>query len=361
MSDKSSLFTRQHVFSAVFFLIFIFLLFQMARILSPFSSALIWAVIVTLALHPVYKKVLRLVKGRPGPAAIIMTLGAFLLVIGPTVLFFTALASQAVDIYQSAAAFTQSEEWAGIWNGLKESPVGKLIFGPYLSALDAKGFIMKSLGDFSSDMASHIGSALRNTLLVLINFLIMLFSLFFFFRDGEAYYSRTLEILPFTAEQKQSIMRKLGDTFSAVIKGVLVIALIQGAMTAIGFVIFGVPFAVFWGFFAAIFALLPIGGAALVWIPGAFYLYLTGASLKAILLAVWGLVLVSLPDNFLKPVLIGKRAKLPTFILFIGILGGIKLYGILGILFGPIVVTLLTAFLKIYQDEYGRERTKILP
>jgi predicted PurR-regulated permease PerM len=160
-------------------------------------------------------------------------------------------------------------------------------------------------------------------------------------------------LLPFTPEQKKSIARKFQDTFTAVINGVFLIALGQGIMTGIGFAVFSVPFPVFWGFLAAVLALLPIGGAALVWIPGALFVFLTGSTLKGVLLAVWGTVLVSLPDNFLKPMIIGKKAKLPTFFLFLGILGGLQVYGFLGILFGPLVVTLLTAFIQIYREEYG--------
>jgi predicted PurR-regulated permease PerM len=91
----------------------------------------------------------------------------------------------------------------------------------------------------------------------------------------------------------------------------------------------------------------------LVWVPGALYLYFNGATLQGVLLAIWGALLISLPDNFLKPLLIGRKAKLPTFLLFIGILGGLQVYGFLGILFGPLVVTLLTAFVQIYREEYA--------
>jgi predicted PurR-regulated permease PerM len=159
-------------------------------------------------------------------------------------------------------------------------------------------------------------------------------------------------LLPFTQDQQQAIARRFQDTFSAVVNGVFLVALLQGIMTGIGLALFGVPFPVFWGFLAAILALLPIGGATLIWVPAAVYLYLTGSAISGILLAVWGVVLVSLPDNFLKPLLIGRKAKIPTFLLFIGILGGLQVYGILGIFAGPLVVTLLTAFVQIYREEF---------
>ena len=99
-----------------------------------------------------------------------------------------------------------------------------------------------------------------------------------------------------------------------------------------------------------------MGGAALVWLGGAAYLFLTHQTLHGILLAVWGGLLVSLPDNFLRPLIIGRKAKIPTFLLFIGILGGIRAYGFLGILFGPVVVTLLLAFANIYREEFAQKR-----
>ena len=180
----------------------------------------------------------------------------------------------------------------------------------------------------------------------------MLLSLFFLFRDGERWYASVTRLLPFTQDQQQAIARRFQDTFSAVVNGVFLVALLQGVMTGIGLALFGVPFPVLWGFLAAILALLPIGGAALIWVPAAVYLYLTGSAVSSILLAVWGVVLVSLPDNFLKPLLIGRKAKIPTFLLFIGILGGLQVYGFLGIFAGPLVVTLLTAFVQIYREEF---------
>jgi predicted PurR-regulated permease PerM len=165
-----------------------------------------------------------------------------------------------------------------------------------------------------------------------------------------------MDLIPFTGEQKRSISRKLHDTFTAVINGVFLIALGQGIMTGLGFALFRVPFPVFWGFLAAVLALLPVGGTALVWIPGALYLMLTASTLKGVLLAVWGTILVSLPDNFIKPMVIGKKANLPTFFLFLGILGGLQAYGILGILFGPLIVTLVITFTQIYREEFaGKE------
>ncbi|OGW28757.1 MAG: hypothetical protein A2X56_02025 [Nitrospirae bacterium GWC2_57_13] len=345
--------SRAHIFTAAFFLIFVVLLFQVSRLLEPFLSALIWAAIIALALHPLYRRTVTLLRGRRSLSAILMTLATLLLVIGPAVVLFVMLASQVVDLYQWTVKSVQSGQWMDLWNRLKGSALGSLLEQPFVAQLDIKGFLVKGLSQFSSDLAGQVAGALKNILLLTVNFLIMLFALFFFFRDGETYYATAMEILPFSDEQKRSITEKLSGTFSAVINGIFLIALLQGVVTGVGFAIFGVPFPVFWGFLAFILALLPIVGAAGVWAPGALYLFLQGFTLKAVLLGIWGLLLVSTPDNFLKPIFIGKKAKIPTFFLFIGILGGLKVYGFLGILFGPLVVTLVIVFVQIYREEFA--------
>ncbi len=349
-TQPPSFLTRSSLFAAVFFGLFLFLFYQMARLVAPFLSPLLWASILTLALYPIYKKLLSRLKGRHGLAAGIMTFATLLLVIGPAVSLLIVLASQAVDLYQEVSTVIQSGRLIELWSRFTTAFLDKL---PALAGLDLKDMVTKSIGDISSGLAGQIGGVLKNTLIFAVDIMIMVIALFFFFRDGETYYTAVIDLLPFTGKQKEAMAQKFSNTFSAVINGVFLVALLQGAMTGIGFFLFRVPFAIFWGFLAAVLALLPIGGAALVWIPGALYLYLAGSTLQGILLGAWGLVLVSLPDNFLKPLIIGKKAKIPTFVLFIALLGGLKAYGVLGILFGPVVVTLLTAFVQIYREEYA--------
>jgi len=350
--QSSPFITRTQLFALAFFTVLIFLGYQLARILAPFSSALLWAAIMALALSPLYRKLAALLKGRANIAAVVMTLMTVLVVIGPVITLLTMLAAQAVDLYQWASGLVQSGKLAEEWSRFAGPMLDKALSLPFLAEVDLKGLFIKSLSEYSSRMASHLGDILKNLLVLGINLLIMLIALFFFFRNGEAYYRAVTDILPFTQDHKETIAQKFLDTFSAVINGIFLIALLQGLMAGIGFAIFGVPFAVFWGFLAAVLALLPFGGAALVWVPAAIYLYLTGQTLQSILLAVWGTLLVSLPDNFLKPLIIGRKAKIPSFFLFVAILGGLQVYGALGILFGPVIVTLLAVFVQIYRDEY---------
>ncbi len=348
--------TRSHIFTIAFFAIFLFLLYQMARLLAPFSAAILWAAIIALALYPLYRKVIVLLRGNESVAAMLMTLITVFIVIGPAVTLLALLMKQTIDLYQWVAEGVQSGAALEFWSRWSSTISHKILSLPFFADLDLKGILIKSLGQFSSNMAAQVGTILRDTLLLAIHLFITIFALFFFFKNGERYYRSTLDLIPFSKEQKQAIAQKLHDTFSAVINGVFLIALGQGIMTGIGFAVFSVPFPVFWGFLAAVLAIFPVGGAALVWIPGVIYLFVMEESARGILLAVWGVVLVSLPDNFLKPMLIGKKAKLPVFFLFLGILGGLQVYGFLGILFGPLIVTLLTAFIQIYREEFPEHR-----
>jgi len=346
--------TRSHIFAVIFFLIFIFLLYQMAGLLAPFASALIWAAMLTLAGYPVFLRIVKLLKGRRGLAAGIMTVIVSLVIIGPAIALLIALTSQALSLYQWTTDAAQSGRLEQ-WSTTTTLFLNKILDHPALAGIDFKSIVVKSIGDLSMIMAAQLGSVLKNTLVLLFELAVMILAVFFFYRDGEIYHQFLMDLLPFTNEQKRSILKRFIDTFRAVLNGVFLIALLQGLVTGIGFAILGVPYPAFWGSVAVAAALIPVGGAALIWIPGAVFLILTGHMFQGIVLSLWGLLLVSLPDNFLKPLLIGRKAKIPTFFLFLGILGGIRAYGVLGIVFGPLVVTLLTAFVQIYREEYARE------
>lgn len=347
--------TSTHIFSAAFFLVLLFLLYQAGLFIAPFLSATLWAAVIVIVLHPLYEKLLKFTRDRRNLAAGLMTAFTLILVIGPAVLLFALLTAQVADLFSAVTEFIQSGRFVDMLNRLKESRLGVVLGHPALAELDIKSHILKGLGDFSAGMVGQLGLLIKNVLLAVLNLFIMLLVIFFFFRDGKVYARELTDLLPLPKKHKKSIMEKLGNTFSAVLNGLFLVALLQGFMTGVGFFLFGVPYGIFWGFLSMIASLLPFGGTALIWIPGALYLFLKGSTLKAVLLAVWGVLLVSTPDNFLKPILIGRKAKLPTFFLFLGILGGIHVYGILGILFGPMIVTLLTAFIQIYREEYGEQ------
>jgi predicted PurR-regulated permease PerM len=353
LTNQQPFMNRSALFAVAFFGVFLYLLYQMLRLLAPFGSALLLAAVLAIALHPIHTWLSKLLKGREKISALLMTLFVILLIIGPAITLFGVLTTQAVDVYQGIATGMQSGKFPQAWSGIIDRILHRISEYPGFSTVDVKGLLLKSLGGVSSGLAAQFGALLKNTVILAVDLAVMLIALFFFFLSGDYYYNSIIDMLPFSSENKKAVANKVHDTFIAVINGVFLIALVQGALTGVGFALFGLPVPVFWGSLAAICALLPVGGAALVWLPGVLFLYVKGSILRCILLLFWGLIFVTLPDNIVKPILIGRKAKIPTFFLFISILGGLNAYGIFGVLLGPIVVTMLSAFIHIYRAEYS--------
>ena len=157
---------------------------------------------------------------------------------------------------------------------------------------------------------------------------------------------------PMSKKNKTVLARKINETFSSVIRGQFTTCIVQGALAGFAFWILGLPLPFFFGFLTFLTSMIPLTGAATVWIPFTAYLFLTHQTGKGIALAIIGTFGISLSDNLLKPVLIGEKTKLPIFLLFLGILGSMKLYGFAGIFLGPVVLSLFFALAKIYREEY---------
>ena len=175
-----------------------------------------------------------------------------------------------------------------------------------------------------------------------VGFFLMLFLLFFMLRDGPAMLQRLTQLVPLEGQRREALLKLVGNTTRAVVYGTVLTALLQGVLVAIGFAIAGVPSPVVFGVLAALLALLPVGGAAVVWVPGVVWLIATQGWGWAIFLAIWGAV-VSLSDNFLRPVLISNHAPVSTLAVFIGVIGGASAFGGVGIIIGPVLLTLISA------------------
>ncbi len=300
--------SRQQLFAAFFFAVFLFLLFQVYALFSLFLVPLIWAVILVLAFYPLFTLLLSLFQGRRTLISLLMTVFVVLLVAVPVFLFSSVLASEALGLYQRISEATQSGELQHFLSGWRETFLGRLWqkWGPQVAAfdIDLPGLALQGANVASQFIAGQATGIAKNLFVFLFDFLIMSFSLFFLFRDGEGLY-------------------------------------------------FTLCF--FLACISALASFQPIGGAAVVWLPCVFYLGLSGTWGKALILLGYGILIVSGVDNVLKPLIIGGRTKLPTLFLFFGILGGLEAYGFLGIFLGPVVLATIMAFVNIYKEEYTQQ------
>jgi len=347
--------TRQPLFAAFFFAVLLFLLYQFYLMFSVFLIPLTWAALLAIVFYPLLLRLTHLLHGRNSLASFIFTTIVILVVIVPTVLLSLLLASESVAVYQWSRDFLTGGQLTEWMNRLQRWRPAKAlgIFGPILEAwnIDIAGVAVKGANVVSSFLVSQATDFAKNLASFIVNFFLTTFALFFFFRDGARMVAAVRDLVPMEPEYKDLILTRLYETVAAVVQGTMVTATAQGLLTGFGFFVLGVPFAVFLGCGAAFASLLPLG-TSLVWVPVAIYLGVAVSVTRAIILIIWGILVVGTVDNLLRPLLIGGRAEIPTLLLFFGMLGGLQAYGFLGIFLAPALIAILVAFLKIYREQY---------
>ncbi|MGZ8454575.1 MAG: AI-2E family transporter [Candidatus Binatia bacterium] len=343
--------------TAFFFALLLLILYGAYLILSPFITAITWAVILAILVYPLYAWLLRLLRGRATLAAVIVILSITLLVIAPGFEAAWYLSDEAVELVQTVRALLSEEglkEWAQKpWVQQLQGWWSRLSFRLIDFKIDWKGGLVQVAQASSAFLVGQVKGIAQNVVLFTVNFVVALFTLFFLLRDGADFLRRLQRLLPMDQEHQERLLQNVVDAVVAVVHGSIVVATVQGLLAGLAYWATGVPFSLLWGVVTGFFALLPVGGSALVSIPAAIYLFLQGENVRGIILLVWCLGFVSMVDNVLKPLLIGNRLGLPVLLLFFGILGGISLFGAVGIIIGPALFALLRALLDLYSQEYA--------
>ena len=313
------------------------------RILSPFLEPVLWAAVLAFVLGPGHRWLLRKVR-RPNLAAMLATILALLLVVVPAVLLTLALISQGSHLYGLAAGFVERHPVASVSDFIREPSVRRFVDRVSailpLSAEDLRGWAETNLKTVAGRVGGVLSQLAVGVLGFVASFLIMLFTLFFLFRDGEGLWRRLVEAIPLERARTSFLVHRLDSVLQAVLAGTLLTALLQGALGGIGFAVFGLPSPVVFGAMMAVLSLLPVGGTAFVWLPAALMLLAQGHWGRGLGLAAWGILIVGLADNWFKPMIISGRSDLNTLPVFFGVLGGLAAFGFLGLFVGPLVVAL---------------------
>jgi predicted PurR-regulated permease PerM len=206
-------------------------------------------------------------------------------------------------------------------------------------------------------VGEKVSAIFKNLALFALHALFVNVALFFFFRDGARYAGLLAELLPLELRHRELVVNTLSRTVSAVVRGMFLTAIVQGLLAGVGFAVAGVPVPVLLGVLTFVTSMIPFLGATSVWLPAAIWLFVQDHTLAAVGLALWGACVVSVVDNIIKPVVIGEGTKLPVFLLFFTILGGLNVYGVLGVFLGPIILATGMAFLSIYREIYLKPAT----
>lgn len=330
------------------------LAYALILILRPFLSALAWSLLIAFLLHPLQERLKKWLRGRAALSAVLLTLATIVIFIGPLAALGVAFAHQAGALLEGLHASYGDIQFTGM-RSLERIPlVGTALTWIQEVTPFSRAQASTAMLSAARSVLEHLGS-LGGTLFVgamgtVIGFLLMLFMLFFFLRDGLGLAYRLSNLLPMPAARKRDLLEYLGTVTRAVVVGTLLTALLQGTLVGIGFAIVGVPSPVVFGVLAAGLSLLPVGGTALVWGPATLILAAQGRYGAAVFLLLWGVLLVGLIDNFLKPLLISGRAELPTLAAFVGVLGGLAAFGPIGMFLGPVIVALAIALLRWAEE-----------
>lgn len=347
--------SRETLFAAFFFVALGFFLYHVYQVFSGFLAPAAWAVVLALVFYPVERWLRRWIR-KPSLSALATTLLVYLLVVAPSLTLSGVVIGQARRFYEAVQVYAGSGDLDDWLQRLEESRPVRVVLqtlpAEMRQKLHARDLALRAAQASADIVASSLGGLALNFFRFVVDFLIMILLLFFFFRDGETLYLRFRGFLPMEVEHQDAIFGRLYDTISAVVQGMTVTAVTQAILAFLAFWALGIPFAVLLGFATAFASFVPLGGAALVWIPCVLYLAGTEAWVRALLMLVWGAGVISVVDNVLKPWIIGDRTKIPTLFLFLGILGGIQAYGVIGVFLGPALLAVIIAFLRIYREEY---------
>lgn len=341
---------RERSTTLLFYGCVILLGYLLYQLFEPFLAPLAWAVIFAAFFHTQHKHLERRL-GR-STAASISTAGVTLIIVVPCVLLAVAFIQEATQTLGSvdlAAGSSKGFDRAQrAWGWVQRQRFGRDI--PNLEDILRQG-----RARIAGVVAEGAAVLLRNVLVLIVNLIIMLFALFFFFRDGDAIMSRLRRVLPFDASFREGRIRETADLIRASISSGLVVALVQGAIGGATFALLGIGAPVFWGVIMAFFSLLPLG-AWIVWTPVAIWLLITGETGRGIALIIIGAGGISLIDNFLRPILLSGRTQMHGLLVFISLLGGIAAFGLIGLVLGPVVMAAAISFV----DAYATERREVL-
>lgn len=322
-------------------------------LLLPFYGAVLWAIILAILFNPLQRYLEHRLSGRRGTAAAISLLACICIVVIPGSLVLTSLAAEATSLY---SRINSSEiDAAAIMREFRNALPGSLV--DWFSTLNLGSFeeiqsrLTSLLGQGLQGIATRLVSIGQGTAQLFISLGVMLYVLFFLFRDGARLASIIRRASPLSEHHTDYILVKFSAVVKATVKGNVIIALIQGTIGGITFWLLGIPAALLWGVCMAVLALLPAVGSALIWLPVALYLLLSGQYLKGVILVVVGVFIIGLIDNLLRPPLVGKGTRMPDYVVLVSTLGGLALFGINGFVIGPLIAALFIAVWSLFTDD----------
>ena len=346
-TNEQNRFRRSFVLLMVFSITIVFI-----ATIKGFLAALFLAAVFTGLVYPAYRWLLRRFRGHETLASVTTLLAVLGAIVVPLIIFFGLVVAQAVEVSQVFAPWLERQiqsatssnhafpDWVPFAHELE----------PYSATISSKvaGFTSK-IGGF---LVNSLSKVTQITAIFLLNLFVMLYAMFFFLIRGPAIVRTIMDYLPLSASDKDNILEVGLSVSKATIKGTLVIGVVQGALGGVGLAVAGISGAAFWGTIMMVLSIIPGIGTALVWVPAVIYLLISGQTIAGVGLAIWSAAIVGTVDNLMRPRLVGRDAKMPDLLILVSTLGGLGLFGALGLVIGPVIAALFLTAWTIYRQVF---------
>lgn len=312
----------------------------------PFVSVLAWSAVLVIVFYPVHQRLVRKTR-RPALSALISCVLVILTILVPVVLVTIAVAREfagaAQSLQSSVAVFLDPN------SPLTGRPLQWLNRFVDVEQLRSQEQLLTWLKSISGSLAGQTLGFLGGAIGIIVQMFFVVFTMYYLFRDGDRIFGVIRDALPLEPKQAEAILERTRDVVGASVYGVFSIAIIQGVLGGVAFWMLGLPSALIWCVVMIFMSMIPMLGAFVVWVPAAIYLFATGHYGKGIFLVLWGTLVIGMIDNFLRPMLVGSRTKLHELLIFFAVLGGLQVFGVLGIVLGPVVLAITLALIEVFR------------
>ncbi len=314
-------------------------------IFKPFFVPIGWAIVFAIVLYPVHNFFLRYLKAGSLSAIVILVL-ILIITLGPLSYVSYQLAVELQDLSLEHA----TEEVVGLINHPWIQPLVERILSLFsITETEFKASVTANLARLGKDLLGLAGGRIGDIVTGAFDFVLMAFTLFFLLKDGPNFIEKIRNYMPFPENEKRQLTKQVKDIVVSTIYGGVVVAVAQGLLGTVAFAAVGIRSPVLWGMAMSITSFIPIVGCALVWVPATLHLLVTGRTTQAMILAAIGVFAISAVDNVLRPIIIRGRVSMPLVLVFFSVFGGIQVFGLLGLVLGPLVVAVFVSVLGIYR------------
>ncbi|MEW6116295.1 MAG: AI-2E family transporter [Nitrospirota bacterium] len=324
------------------------------EMLKPFFATIAWAVVLSIVFYPVYLYVLRYIKWKSLASLAVLFIILFI-ILGPFSYISYLLVGEVQDLSSRISTGTM-----GSTDTIVKHPAVRYImdristmFNVSLTEEDVRATINANLAAVGKRFLDIIPGGLGSIANLLLNFIFMSFAIFFIIRDGAGYLQKGRDYMPFSEEQKRKLATQIKDIVVSTIYGGVIVAITQGIIAGIAYAALGIRSPVLWGFTTAIASFIPLVGTTAVWGVMVVYFLIQGAIWKAIAMLIIGAFVIGMIDNVLRPILVGARTRMPVLAIFFAALGGIQLFGLIGLIMGPLVLALFVSVIGIFRNLEG--------